>query len=440
MDASPSPVRPGSVAAPAILVGASVPRSGHHFLESVLRAYWQAELRYCGFYDAEGCCKAIPCTRRQGERVIFQKNHDWQMAVPLGLEGVAYVVQYRHPVPAALSDWERLFRRGRRRDAAGPDRSRAAHGWYLAGKARYMRRFHAKWLKAPPPGAILVEYDQFRADPAGTLAPIFAAADGQADPARLAAAIAATAGIQAATGEPYRPRRVEESSLPHPDLMAAFEAHVLAACPGLGYRPMLAGPAATEEFLGLMLAHDEATPLPPEEAHRTAPADRLLLADRLSGGHPEVRMRLAAALLAAGRAEEALVALEALVAAQPGFARGWRALFGAARRAGRQPSPAVLTPDAAFAMLGDAEVLGRMGKAWLRHGEAAKAVAMLAMAIGLHPQAPGLRAPWAAALLAAGRVEEALAAAREAAAQDPADRPARAILVQAEKQAARHAV
>lgn len=412
----------GTPERPAIFIGASIPRSGHHFLESVLTQYWGAELRYCPFYDLAGCCRQIPCTTRGGERVIYQKNHDWNSSVPLGVEGAVYLVQYRHPVPAALSDWERSQRA--KLDQRGPDyrRSRAAHAWYLANKAWYFRRFHDKWLRQPVPGAILIEYDRFRADPAASLSPILAAADGAVDAARLERALAATTGIHAASGAPYRPRIVERASLPFPDLMIAFEAHVLETCPSLGYHRFFEGEGAAEEFRGVLMALDETVPLPPGET------DRLRAADRASGGHPEVRVRLAERLLKEGKSEEALTLAEALVAAHPGFARGLDVLLQAAKRAKVPPPMAGLGGEAAFAALGNPELLLGLGQAWLQDGEIMKAAGALAMGVGLHPDRPRMRAAWAQVLARLGRREQAAAEAHEALRRDPEDKLAAKVL------------
>jgi hypothetical protein len=414
--------RRGTPEQPSVFVGASIPRSGHHFLESVLKAYWGAELRYCAFYDEPGCCKLVPCAQRRGERVIYQKNHDWASSVPLGLDDVRYLVQYRHPVPAALSDWERTQRE--RLDPRGPDyrRSRAAHAWYLANKAWYFRRFHDKWLAAPVPGAILIEYDRFRADPAGVLDPVFAAADGATEAPRLAHALAATTGIQAASGEPYRPRVVAAASLPFPDLMIAFEAHLLAACPGFGYRRFFEGEGAMAEFRGVLMALDETIALPEGET------DRLIVADRLSGGHPEVRLRLAERHLKQGRAAEALALAEELTAAQPGFAPGWGLLLRAARKLKVAPRLDGLGAEAAFGAVGHPEVLVQLGQLWLARGETLKAAGVLAMAAGLHPERPRVRSLWAQALAKLGRREQALAEAEEALRRDPEDRIAASLL------------
>ena len=91
---------------PKILVGASLPRSGHHFLARLLRGVLGRELQYCEFYTPPGCCKQIPCTKRTGAAVIYQKQHDRQGEVPQDLADALYVVQHRHPLPQALSDRE----------------------------------------------------------------------------------------------------------------------------------------------------------------------------------------------------------------------------------------------------------------------------------------------------------------------------------------------
>lgn len=406
----------GTPGRPALFIGVSIPRSGHHFLESILTAYWGEELRYCAFYGEPGCCRQVPCTRRRGERVIYQKNHDWGSAVPIRLDGVSYLVQYRHPVPAALSDWERSQRARLDPRGAGWCRSRAAHAWYLASKAAYFRRFHDKWLAAAVPGAILIEYERLRADPATTLAPVFSLADGSVDAARLDRALAATTGIRASSGEPYRPRVVALASLPFPDLMIAFEAHVIENCPRFGYARHFAGEGAREEFLGVLTAIDETLPLPEGET------DRLAAADRLSAGHPEVRLRLIERHLREGKATEALDLAEALTAGHPGFAPGWGALLRAARRLNAPPRLDAFGGEAIFGAAGNPEVLEMLGQALLAAGETVKAATVLAIGAGLHPDRSRLRAVWAQALTRLGRHEAAAAELQEAVRRDPNDR------------------
>src|SRR5580698_984672 len=95
-----------SESAPKVMIGASIPRSGHHFLQNLMTTYYGPELYYCEFYNPANCCKNVPCTRRGEHKVIYQKNHDTDLALSPNVDDALYIIQYRHPVPEALSDRE----------------------------------------------------------------------------------------------------------------------------------------------------------------------------------------------------------------------------------------------------------------------------------------------------------------------------------------------
>jgi len=44
---------------PRILVGASIPRSGHHFLADMMTAYYGSDIYYCEYYTSPSCCRAV---------------------------------------------------------------------------------------------------------------------------------------------------------------------------------------------------------------------------------------------------------------------------------------------------------------------------------------------------------------------------------------------
>jgi tetratricopeptide (TPR) repeat protein len=261
----------------------------------------------------------------------------------------------------------------------------------------------------------MIEYDRFRADPVGTLAPIFLAADGAVDDARLCTTLASTTGIQASSGEPYRPRIVSESALPFPDLMIAFEAYVLQHCPAFPYERFFQGEGARDEFLGLLIAIDDEVPLPDGEAE----TDRLRVAERLSGGHPEVRSRLAERCLKEGKLTEAAAIAEEMAAANPEYGRGLHLLVKASRRMKAPVPVSHLGGGALFAAMGNAEAMLEIGEAWLRHGDLLKAAGVFAMAANLHPDHVRLRTAWARVLSKLGRTEQAQTEARAALLLDP---------------------
>lgn len=70
------------IQSPKILIGASIPRSGHHFLQNLLTKFFGPELHYCEFYSPGDCCQQVPCSRRGDFGIVFQKSHDRNMEVP----------------------------------------------------------------------------------------------------------------------------------------------------------------------------------------------------------------------------------------------------------------------------------------------------------------------------------------------------------------------
>src|SRR4051794_25602386 len=63
------------------LLGASIPRSGHHYLQRILSHYFQDELFYCEWYTPRDCCKHVPCIKHLNCRITFQKSHDWDLSL-----------------------------------------------------------------------------------------------------------------------------------------------------------------------------------------------------------------------------------------------------------------------------------------------------------------------------------------------------------------------
>lgn len=88
------------------LLGVSIPRSGHHFLATLLEQALGADIRYCEDHSKDDCCKDVPCSRARQHRVIYQKNHDMELTLDANLPGVSYLVQFREPIPAVVSDRE----------------------------------------------------------------------------------------------------------------------------------------------------------------------------------------------------------------------------------------------------------------------------------------------------------------------------------------------
>jgi hypothetical protein len=222
---------------PAILIGASIPRSGHHFLARVLRRYYGSQLHYCEFYHPENCCRAVPCSRRIGQRITYQKNHDHDFSLATDVPGAIYVIQHRRPVPEALSDRE-LYVRNREERGLPAAESIEQHIRWLANKIAYYKGFHDKWIVAPPARAIRIDYDDLSRDPLAEIGRFVAMVDAPPDEERLAWAVNKIRHRRG-KGTPYKPRVIEQSAAFDRDLYAAFESIVLDLCPAFGYQPML---------------------------------------------------------------------------------------------------------------------------------------------------------------------------------------------------------
>lgn len=223
--------------APISLVGVSIPRAGHHFLAGLLQAALGSELHYCEAYTVKDCCRDLPCSRVAGRRLVFQKNHDFDLALPRDLPGARYLVQYRSPVPQALSDRELYVAQS----GAVVGRDRAHYTYWLAGRADYLVRFAAKWLRNRPPDWIVVRYERLRDDPSSVLVDVFERLGIPLVPDRLAEAVRTKKAVnwnpsrRLGTGDrQFRPRDIEASPEFDAALLEEFEDLVLGAAPELG--------------------------------------------------------------------------------------------------------------------------------------------------------------------------------------------------------------
>jgi hypothetical protein len=97
----------------------SLPRTGHHYLKSVLEATHPDGFSYCEYYNEPGCCKQRPClaeaywihAREQGtDHLRLVKSHDFELDDPIYEPplGVIRLVQVRQPL-ALLSSWLELY-------------------------------------------------------------------------------------------------------------------------------------------------------------------------------------------------------------------------------------------------------------------------------------------------------------------------------------------
>lgn len=230
-------VESASLAAMALahILGVSIPRSGHHFLVSLLRATFGAAFRYCEFYTADDCCRTVPCTRAGDAGVFYQKNHDFDLTVPADRQDVIYVVQHRDPVMSLLSDREYLATMEGESAAADHDE----YVVWLGRKASYYERFFDKWLRPARPRDLRISYDELSADPVQVLERLCAVCGHTIPADELVAAVARVAPERAAhpplSGRPqaFVPRALETSRFFDPTLLAAIESLLLERIPEL---------------------------------------------------------------------------------------------------------------------------------------------------------------------------------------------------------------
>jgi tetratricopeptide (TPR) repeat protein len=419
---------------PKALIGASIPRSGHHYLQRMLSLYFADQIFYCEVYSQQNCCKQVPCTRRGGFRVTYQKSHDRDFALNPDVADALYLVQYRHPVPEALSDRELDLRDGLGRRNLGYRKTREYYGWWLASKAHYYRRFHDKWFARRVPNAAYLDYALLAQDPMNSIAPIIQWVSGDIDVGRLSKAVAQGSATRAplrqldASETPpaataFTPRVVESSPHFDRDLLAPFEAYVLAHCPKFGFTSELGGNSYGDHWLyGLILGHDEDEPLPDGEA------DRLDAAARRAPGHPEIAFRLAKRELDRDAPEKAIAILDETIARHPTFGHGYR-LLAQACKAADQPMPAsTMNADALLACSESPSILVDIAQAMLAEGIVVNAIAALSVATVLEPENYRANHMLAKALSTQGRWAQARRYAEHALELKPANKQTQRLL------------
>ncbi|MPZ37057.1 MAG: hypothetical protein GEU95_03165 [Rhizobiales bacterium] len=174
-----------------------MPRSGHHFLETMLDRYFGREYQYCEFYQPRGCCHCIPCVRRydpnRGNRYFMQKSHDFPLKDDPGLNGL-YLIQFRSLIPRLQSDFEMVVREG------VPNR-RDMFEQFCVGRTDYFVRFYEKWIKTPAPNRLVISYESLTEDTFSSLARAvrFVSGDDHVDAAWIAEIVATSRSKVGAT-------------------------------------------------------------------------------------------------------------------------------------------------------------------------------------------------------------------------------------------------
>jgi len=219
------------------LVGASIPRSGHHFLVHLLRGALADRLHYCERYGVDRCCAAIPCQKPAADQLAFLKCHDFDDELDSTRRDVRFVVQYRNAVEAVLSDRELFVARNGSRFTDVPGQ----YDYWLGLRAHYMIRFAGKWLRRPRDHHFLLDYRDLIAEPAKCVRDLLAFCDVACDEASIREAALARMplrdnpvdGTQGWSVGAYVPRKVETSRFFDGPLLSQFEAIIADAAPEL---------------------------------------------------------------------------------------------------------------------------------------------------------------------------------------------------------------
>jgi tetratricopeptide (TPR) repeat protein len=367
---------------PQILIGASIPRSGHHFLADMMTSYFKRDLYYCESYTPADCCHTVPCLRRGAFNYIYQKSHDRNFKLPSDVAGAVYLVQYRHPIAEALSDRELDMADVPGRPSLAYRRTRSGFMTWLAAKAVYYRKFHDKWMAQRVQNGVYLDYAELSKRPDEMMRDIITRAGATIDEARLVKAVEESGGVVGGMrrkGVAYTPRVNSDSPYYDAELLGALEDFVLKRCPAYGFARELDVPYEESALYGLILLKDPAEPLPKGESKR------FLFAARLAPDHPEVLRRFALRGMREGRVVQAINRLEKLIAEHPYFAPAYALLFEACTEAGRPVPESVLTGNALVACAESAELLLPLGAAFEARGFHVNALAAFAIAAAVEP-------------------------------------------------------
>lgn len=217
------------------IIGASIPRSGHHFLARLLETALGDRFFYCEAYGEPGCCREVPCRFRERRQVSFQKSHDFELDLPNAVPDVLYLIQHRPPIPVALSAREYYFQEdlpGPYGDAIAADRDEYAV--WLGRLGAYYVGFWERWLNAPPPRSLRVAYDDLSAHPREVLRRLFDTIGLDLEGGAIDDAVARVVGRAGHFGEQiYVPRSLEMRRFYDPELLAQYESAIVDHLPEL---------------------------------------------------------------------------------------------------------------------------------------------------------------------------------------------------------------
>jgi hypothetical protein len=215
------------------VLGVSMPRSGHHFLEMILRNTLGNKFGYCEFYE-HGCCKSIPCKSQfqhnfENRELFLQKSHDFDFIDEILLPNAFRVVQYRNPVPRSLSNYELYLQHGFEDNII-------TFRHFLVAEAIYFCKFYQKWMAKASPKILTLSYEELTADPLRALLRFFQYVRLPMDLDQLASGIAQSVGRRGRDNVAFIPVEVLSHRYAKHPALANFQEIVIRNCPG--YFPM----------------------------------------------------------------------------------------------------------------------------------------------------------------------------------------------------------
>jgi tetratricopeptide (TPR) repeat protein len=230
------------------LIGISLPRSGHHFIENLLRNYLgEDRFGYCSEAGHNRCCGEIICPRVKDVDLFLRKSHDYDFSISKTLPNAFYLVQHREPAARVQSALELIARNDPRFDLNDKDGVQ----FWLAREAQYVIEFYRKWIENPPPNAIVVDYDALVAEPSRVAADLFGRLGWpfsrekfESDNGVLREYKAEARGVP--DRQTMRARDVRASAVPI-EMIADFDSLVRRHCSGAGWLPSILSPSGKQE-------------------------------------------------------------------------------------------------------------------------------------------------------------------------------------------------
>jgi hypothetical protein len=286
------------------VLGVSMPRSGHHLLEMILKNTLRDKFSYCEFYE-QGCCKSIPCTSEdkmatQEAGVFMQKSHDFEFKDPLVVAGTHRVVQYRTPVPRALSNYELHLKNG------AEDTLRNFRN-FLVNEALYFTRFYKKWLTNRSKEFLLVGYEELTSHPLKMTLDFFDHIAMPIDVDRVTEGVAQSVVVRGRDNTAFVYSNVFSHRYANYPVLANFEDLVIRNCPGYYPTRYFSAARSPESLIGLLFGARQAI----DEGNRTEAVALAEAAGKQDPNDPMVKRILRLALAvgggtdAAGPAEDA---------------------------------------------------------------------------------------------------------------------------------------